>query len=160
SRRIAATSARSGTGSGDRSARSRPRSSSAISPSCAPPGSPAPRSHAGSPRSGRSSGTSSSSAPATTTRPPSPTSPGGPRSAPAPLPPADAEPLVEAANGPPPRDLRDRALVELLYGAGLRVSEAVGLGKASVDLDGRLVRAFGKGSKERVVPLGRHAAES
>jgi len=76
------------------------------------------------------------------------------------LSPAEAERLVEAANGTAPRDLRDRALVELLYGAGLRVSEAVGLDKASVDLDGRLVRALGKGSKERVVPLGRHAAES
>jgi integrase/recombinase XerD len=76
------------------------------------------------------------------------------------LSPAEAERLVEAANGVAPRDLRDRALVELLYGAGLRVSEAVGLDKASVDLERRLVRAFGKGGKERVVPLGRPAAES
>src|SRR5207244_12641762 len=69
------------------------------------------------------------------------------------LSPAEAERLVEAANGTSPRDLRDRALVELLYGAGLRVSEAVGLDKASVDLDGRLVRAFeiGRAScRERV----------
>jgi integrase/recombinase XerD len=76
------------------------------------------------------------------------------------LSPAEAERLVEAANGVAPRDLRDRALVELLYGAGLRVSEAVGLDKASVDLEGRLVRAVGKGSKERVVPIGRQAAEA
>jgi integrase/recombinase XerD len=76
------------------------------------------------------------------------------------LSPAEAERLLEAANGTSPRDLRDRALAELLYGAGLRVSEAVGLDKASVDLDGRLVRALGKGGKERIVPLGRHAAES
>jgi integrase/recombinase XerD len=76
------------------------------------------------------------------------------------LSPAEAERLVEAANGVAPRDLRNRALVELLYGAGLRVSEAVGLDKASVDLDGRLVRAVGKGSKERVVPIGRQAAEA
>jgi integrase/recombinase XerD len=76
------------------------------------------------------------------------------------LSPAEAERLVEAANGVSPRELRDRALVELLYGAGLRVSEVVGLDKASVDLDGRLVRAVGKGSKERVVPIGRQAAEA
>src|SRR6185437_6363673 len=43
------------------------------------------------------------------------------------------------------------------YGAGLRVSEAVGLDKSSVDLDARLVRCIGKGSKERVVPIGRQA---
>jgi integrase/recombinase XerD len=72
----------------------------------------------------------------------------------------EAERLVEAANGPRPSDLRDRALVELLYGAGLRVSEAVGLERNAVDLDERLVRCLGKGGKERVVPLGRRAAES
>jgi integrase/recombinase XerD len=44
-----------------------------------------------------------------------------------------------------------------MYGAGLRVSEAVGLDKTGVDLDGRLVRVIGKGSKERIVPLGRPA---
>ena len=59
-----------------------------------------------------------------------------------------------------PRALRDRALVELLYGAGLRVSEAMGLEKGGVDLDDRLVRVVGKGGKERVVPLGREAAEA
>jgi integrase/recombinase XerD len=70
---------------------------------------------------------------------------------------AEAERLVEAASGTTPRALRDRALVELLYGAGLRVSEAVGLDKAGVDLDARLVRCIGKGSKERIVPVGRQA---
>jgi integrase/recombinase XerD len=82
------------------------------------------------------------------------------RALPRTLSPAEAERLVEAANGVGPRDLRDRALVELLYGAGLRVSEAVGLDKAAVDLDQRLVRTVGKGSKERVVPIGRQAAEA
>ncbi|HEY7197073.1 MAG TPA: tyrosine recombinase [Gaiellaceae bacterium] len=65
--------------------------------------------------------------------------------------------LIEAADGTTPRARRDRALVELLYGAGLRVSEAVGLERAGVDLDGGLVRCIGKGDKERVVPLGSHA---
>src|SRR5437762_1934790 len=74
--------------------------------------------------------------------------------------PAEAERLVEAANGTSPRDLRDRAFVELLYGAGLRVSEAVGLQKSSVDLDARIVRCIGKGSKERIVPIGRQAAQA
>ncbi len=76
------------------------------------------------------------------------------------LSPAEVERLIAAANGTTPRSLRDRALVELLYGAGLRVSEAVGLERGSIDLDGRLVRCIGKGDKERIVPLGREAAEA
>jgi integrase/recombinase XerD len=79
------------------------------------------------------------------------------RTLPRTLSPAEAERLVEAASGTSPRALRDRALVELLYGAGLRVSEAVGLDKGGVDLEARLVRCIGKGSKERVVPIGRQA---
>ena len=76
------------------------------------------------------------------------------------LSPAEAERLIEAAAGTTPRAHRDRALVELLYGAGLRVSEAVGLCKTDVDLDARIVRAIGKGNKERVVPIGRPAVEA
>jgi len=76
------------------------------------------------------------------------------------LSPGEAERLVEAAQGTTPRALRDHALVELLYGAGLRVSEAVGLQKGGVDLEERLVRTVGKGGKERVVPIGRQAAEA
>src|SRR5262249_14625061 len=72
----------------------------------------------------------------------------------------EAERLVEAAAGVQPRDLRDRALVELLYGAGLRVSEAVSLERGGVSLDERLVRCTGKGDKERIVPIGRQAAEA
>ena len=72
----------------------------------------------------------------------------------------EAERLIDAANGTTPRALRDKALVELLYGAGLRVSEAVGLEKNGVDLDERAVRVLGKGGKQRVVPLGRQAAEA
>jgi integrase/recombinase XerD len=76
------------------------------------------------------------------------------------LSPGEAERLIEAASGTRPRDFRDRALVELLYGAGVRVSEAMGLEKNGVDLDDRLVRVVGKGGKERIVPLGREAAEA
>ncbi len=72
----------------------------------------------------------------------------------------EAERLIEAANVASPRGLRDRALVELLYGSGLRISEAVGLEKNGVDLDERTVRVLGKGNKERVVPVGRQAAEA
>jgi integrase/recombinase XerD len=76
------------------------------------------------------------------------------------LSPGEAERLVEAARGTTPRALRDHALVELLYGAGLRVSEATGLQKGGIDLDERLVRTVGKGGKERVVPIGRQAADA
>jgi site-specific recombinase XerD len=73
---------------------------------------------------------------------------------------SEVERLIGAANGVAPRALRDRALVELLYGAGLRVGEAVGLERGAVDLENRLVRCLGKGDKERIVPLGREAVEA
>ena len=76
------------------------------------------------------------------------------------LSPAETERLIEAAVGTTPRTRRDRALVELLYGAGLRVSEAVGLDRSAVDVEERIVRVLGKGGKERLVPLGRPAAEA
>jgi integrase/recombinase XerD len=76
------------------------------------------------------------------------------------LSPGEAERLLEAASGTTPRALRDRALAELLYGAGLRVSEAVGLERGGVDLERRLVRALGKGDRERVVPIGRAGADA
>ena len=82
------------------------------------------------------------------------------RALPKTLSPGEVERLIDAATGTTPRSLRDRALVEVLYGAGLRVSEAVGLERAAVDLERRLVRAIGKGSKERVVPIGREAVEA
>jgi len=83
-----------------------------------------------------------------------------PRRLPKTLSPGEAERLIDAASGVGPRALRDRALVELLYGAGLRVSEAVGLERGAIDLDDRLVRVVGKGGKERIVPIGRQAAEA
>jgi site-specific recombinase XerD len=82
------------------------------------------------------------------------------RSLPRTLSPAESERLIDAAAGVTPRAMRDRALVELLYGAGLRVSEAMGLARGSIDLETRLVRVLGKGDKERIVPLGRPAAEA
>jgi integrase/recombinase XerD len=82
------------------------------------------------------------------------------RTLPRTLSPGEVERLLEAAVGTTPRALRDRALAELLYGAGLRVSEAVSLDRHAVDLENRFVRCLGKGSKERVVPIGREAAEA
>ena len=76
------------------------------------------------------------------------------------LSPSEVERLLEASAGTTPSAFRDRALGELLYGAGLRVSEAVGLDRQSVDLENRLVRCLGKGNKERVVPIGREAADA
>ncbi len=73
---------------------------------------------------------------------------------------SEAERLIEAAAGTAPRALRDHALVELLYGAGLRVSEAVGLDRTGIDLDERFVCCVGKGGKERIVPIGRRAADA
>jgi integrase/recombinase XerD len=83
-----------------------------------------------------------------------------PKPLPKTLSPGEAERLIDAAKGTQPRNLRDQALVELMYGAGLRVSEAVGLDKSGVDLDDRFVRVTGKGGKERVVPIGRPAVDA
>jgi integrase/recombinase XerD len=68
------------------------------------------------------------------------------------------ERLLEAASiGDTPASLRDRALLEVLYGAGARISEATGLDVDDIDTDEGVVRLFGKGSKERLVPLGSYA---
>jgi integrase/recombinase XerD len=61
--------------------------------------------------------------------------------------------LLSSVVGDDGRARRDRAILELLYGTGLRISELVGLSLADLDVEGGSLRAFGKGSKERVVPL-------
>ena len=68
--------------------------------------------------------------------------------------------LLASPVGEGPIPLRDRAMLEVLYGTGLRVSELVGLSLGDVDLDDALIRAFGKGSKERIVPVGDHAVRA
>ncbi len=82
-------------------------------------------------------------------------------SEPAPLPRPPAVDEMRILLDAPPADTaigrRDRAMLELLYGVGLRVSELVGLRPANLDLESNCVRIVGKGSRERVVPLGRPA---
>ena len=70
---------------------------------------------------------------------------------------AEVEALLGAVAGDDPRALRDRAVLETLYAGGLRIAELVGLDRADLDLDGGLARVFGKGRKERIVPIGRPA---
>jgi len=71
---------------------------------------------------------------------------------------AEVKRLLDGVNGGDPIGLRDRALLEVMYGCGLRASEAVGLDVNEVDLRRGFVRPHGKGNKERTVPLGREAA--
>jgi integrase/recombinase XerD len=65
--------------------------------------------------------------------------------------------LLSEPKGTSPSALRDRALLEVMYACGLRASEAIGLQAGDVDLDEGMLRARGKGSKERLVPIGRQA---
>jgi len=62
--------------------------------------------------------------------------------------------MIDAVNGEDARDLRDRAMLEVLYGCGLRVSEVCDMTLDWIVGDGELLRVFGKGSKERLVPIG------
>jgi integrase/recombinase XerD len=73
---------------------------------------------------------------------------------------AEVARLLEQPKGTEPTDLRDRALLELMYACGLRASEAISLEVGDVDLEIGVLRARGKGSKERVVPIGRAAVEA
>jgi integrase/recombinase XerD len=84
--------------------------------------------------------------------------PATPQRLPKALPVADVEKLLAAAGAEgSPTALRDRALLELLYGSGARISEAVGLDLDDVDRENGLVRLHGKGGKDRIVPLGSYA---
>ncbi len=67
--------------------------------------------------------------------------------------------LLEVPDSRTPLGFRDRTLLELIYSSGLRVSELVNLHIASLQLEERLVKVYGKGSKERIVPIGRIASE-
>ena len=93
---------------------------------------------------------------ADTVRPPTP-----PRKLPKAIPLADVERLLAAAGSDgSPLGLRDRALLEMLYGTGARISEAVGLDRDDVDETAGTVLLRGKGAKERVVPVGSYALEA
>jgi integrase/recombinase XerD len=70
---------------------------------------------------------------------------------------SDVEALLAAPDAGTPLGLRDRAMLEVLYASGLRVSELVGLKIFEASLDAGVVRVLGKGSKERLVPLGEEA---
>jgi integrase/recombinase XerD len=94
--------------------------------------------------------------PAAPVRPPSP-----PRRLPKAVPLDAVEAVLDAAGAAgTPAALRDRALLEVLYGSGARISEAVGLDVDDTDLEQGLVRLLGKGSKQRLVPLGSYATSA
>ena len=72
----------------------------------------------------------------------------------------EAAAVVEMPQGSSLKDLRDRAILELLYASGLRVRELVGLNDENLDMPEHLVRVFGKGKKQRIVPFGEYAARA
>jgi integrase/recombinase XerD len=73
---------------------------------------------------------------------------------------SEVQRLLEQPKGTDPVPLRDRALLELMYASGLRASEAISLEPGDLDLKDGVVRVFGKGSKERIVPVGREAVKA
>jgi len=79
---------------------------------------------------------------------------GKPAGIPKPLSEDEMTRLIGSVIGDEPRQLRDRAVIEFLYATGARVSEVCGLNLSDLDMESSLVRLFGKGSKERVVPFG------
>jgi integrase/recombinase XerD len=85
-----------------------------------------------------------------------------PKGLPKPLTEDQVTALIESVSGDDPLACRDRAILEVLYGTGLRISELVALSLSDLDLDAdvSMLRAFGKGSKERDVPIGRMAREA
>jgi integrase/recombinase XerD len=72
----------------------------------------------------------------------------------------DVTRLLDQPDTSTPRGLRDQAMLELLYATGLRVSELVNLSRGDINLEMGLVRCIGKGSKERIVPVGKPAADA
>lgn len=72
----------------------------------------------------------------------------------------EVEELLAASEGEDARSLRDRAMLEVLYATGIRISELVNLSLGDIDFDSALLRVFGKGSKERIVPIGRYALDA
>src|ERR1700754_1488029 len=72
----------------------------------------------------------------------------------------EVDKLLEQLKGTDPPALRDRALLELMYACGLRASEAIGLELNDVDLEDGILRARGKGAKERLVPVGSEASRA
>ena len=68
--------------------------------------------------------------------------------------------MMELAPGDNPRSAQDRAIMELFYGTGIRLSELTGLNLGDVDMNLNQVKVLGKGAKQRIVPLGSKASES
>jgi len=87
-------------------------------------------------------------------------SPRLPKKLPACLAEDEAATIVELPQGDGIKALRDRAILELLYASGLRVSELVGLNEDEIDMQQETVRVLGKGNKERIVPFGSYAARA
>ena len=73
---------------------------------------------------------------------------------------AEVEALLAAPVGDAPTALRDRAILEALYATGMRITELAQLDRSDLDLDDGVIRVFGKGAKERVVPVGRLARDA
>ena len=69
----------------------------------------------------------------------------------------EVDKLLAQPNGIRPADLRDKSILELLYATGMRVSELIGLNMGDVNLEHGFIRCLGKGSKERIIPLGKKA---
>jgi len=87
-------------------------------------------------------------------------SPRLPKKLPIYLPEDEAAAVVEMPRGDSFKDLRDRAILELLYASGLRVGELAGLNDENLDMPQQLLRVFGKGRKQRIVPFGEFAARA